>query len=124
MAALQIPIPVFHPLPVPTYADIDEPTVMEIMAFCDDIVRFMATVTPLLAIANPQHGLAAAPQAALAAGAVLAVRLASANALELFSQHYFNVYATTYGQFVAIWLPRPFNLQLHPLPHLYHALQK
>ena len=73
MAALQIPIPVFHPLPVPNYADVDEPTVMEIIAFRDDIVRFMAAVAPLLAIANPQHGLTAAPQAAPAAGAALAV---------------------------------------------------
>ena len=62
----------------------------------------MAAIAPLLAIANPQHGLAAAPQAALAAGVALAVRIASANALELFSQHYFNVYAMTYGQFVAV----------------------
>ena len=38
MAALQIPIPVFHPLPVPNYADADEPTVMEIIAFHNDIV--------------------------------------------------------------------------------------
>ena len=102
MAALQILIPVFHPLPVPVYTDVDEPTVMEITAFRDDIVRFMAAVAPLLAIANPQHGLAAAPQAVPAAGATLAVRLASANALVLFSQHYFNVYATMYGQFVAV----------------------
>ena len=102
MAALQIPIPVFHPLPVPTYADVDEPTVMEIIAFHNDIVRFMAAIAPLLAIANPQHGLTAAPQAAPPAGAALAVWVASANALELFSQHYFNVYATTYGQFVAV----------------------
>ena len=32
----------------------------------------MVAVTPLLAIANPQHGLTAMPQAALAAGAALA----------------------------------------------------
>ena len=102
MAALQIPIPVFHQLPVPVYADVDESTVVEITAFRDAIVRFMAAVAPLLAIANPQHGLAAAPQAAPAAGAALAARIASANALELFSQHYFNVYATTYGQFVTV----------------------
>ena len=102
MAALQIPIPVFHQLPVLVYANVDEPTVAEITAFCDAIVQFMATVAPLLAIANPQHGLAAAPQAAPAASAALAARLAAANALELFSQHYFNVYATTYGQFVAV----------------------
>ena len=38
MAALQIPIPVFHPLPVTNYVDVDEPTVMEIIAFHDDIV--------------------------------------------------------------------------------------
>ena len=38
MAALQIPIPVFHPLPIPNYADVDEPTIMEIIAFRDDIV--------------------------------------------------------------------------------------
>ena len=38
MAALQIPIPVFHPLPVPNYADADEPTVMELITYRDDIV--------------------------------------------------------------------------------------
>ena len=38
MAALQIPIPVFHPLPIPVYADVDEPTLMEITAFRDNIV--------------------------------------------------------------------------------------
>ena len=72
MAALQIPIPVFHLIPVPVYANVNEPTVVEIIAFCDAIVRFMAAVAPLLAIANPQHGLAAAPQAAPAASAALA----------------------------------------------------
>ena len=73
MAALQIPIPIFHQLPVLVYADIDEPTVAEIIAFRDAIVRFMAAVAPLLAITNPQHGLTAAPQAPPAAGAALAV---------------------------------------------------
>ena len=72
MAALQILIPVFHQLPVPVYADVNEPTVAEIIAFRDAIVRFMAAVAPLLAIANPQHGLATALQAAPAAGAALA----------------------------------------------------
>ena len=62
----------------------------------------MAAVAPLLAIANPQHGLAATPQLAPAAGAALAVQITAANALKLFSQHYFNVYAMTYGQFVTI----------------------
>ena len=72
MAALQIPIPVFHQLPVPVYADTDEPTVAEIVAYCDAIMQFMAAVAPLLTIANPQHGLATAPQAPLVAGAALA----------------------------------------------------
>ena len=102
MAALQILIPMFHPLPVPTYADVDEPTIMEITAFCDSIVWFMGAVAPFLAITNPQHGLAAAPQAVPAAGATVAERAAAANALEIFSQHYFNVYATTYRNFIAV----------------------
>ena len=38
MAALQIPIPVFHPLPVPNYVDVNKPMVMEIIAFRDNIV--------------------------------------------------------------------------------------
>ena len=62
----------------------------------------MGAVAPLLAIANPQHGLAATPQAAPVAGATVAERVAAANALEIFSQHYFNVYATTYGNFIAV----------------------
>ena len=102
MAALQIPIPAFHLLPVPVYNDVDNPTIMEIVAFHDNIVQFMAAVAPLLAIANPQHGLTATPQNAPAARADQQTWVASANTSEIFSQHYFNVYATTYRNFIAI----------------------
>ena len=102
MAALQIPIPVFHPLPVLVYADVNKPTVMEITAFRDNVIQFMAAVAPLLAIANPQHGLTAAPQLVPAGGATVAEQVAAENTLEIFSQHYFNVYATTYGNFITV----------------------
>ena len=69
MAALQIPIPVFHPIPVLLYNDVNDPTIMEIGAFHDNIVQFIATVAPLLAITNPQHRLVAAPQNIPVAGA-------------------------------------------------------
>ena len=102
MAALQIPIPIFHPIPVPLYNNVDNPTIMEIAAFCNNIVWFIAVVAPLLAIANPQHRLAAAPQNVPVVGADQLTWVAATNALEIFSQHYFNVYATTYGNFVAV----------------------
>ena len=69
MATLQILIPVFHLIPVPLYNGVDDPTIMEIGAFCNNIVQFIAMVAPLLAIANPQHRLVAAPQNVPAAGA-------------------------------------------------------